>query len=172
VNGVKNEPKTVLYAEDDENDVFFMERAFRMAKVEHPLRTVPDGKHAIAYLSGVEPYADSTKNPMPGLVLLDLNMPVKGGLDVLQWIRSQPFLSELPVVVLTSSNQESDVHRAGILGANGYLIKPGEPDELIRMVKQLHQHWLVEGHRPTRFLQVGQVGDANVEADVKGKLSE
>ena len=165
-----NEIKTVLYAEDDENDVFFMERAFKIAKVEHPLRIVSDGRQAIAYLSGAEPYADSSKHPLPGLVLLDLNMPVKGGLDVLQWIRSQPFLSELPVVVLTSSNQESDVHRAGILGANGYLIKPGEPDELVRMVKQLHQYWLVEGHRPTRFVDVGRIGDASLESAPKNKL--
>jgi CheY-like chemotaxis protein len=150
--------KPVLYAEDDENDMFFMERAFEKLKLAHPLRMVSDGRQAIAYLSGSGPFSNRAENPMPCLILLDLSMPGKGGLDVLQWVRSQPTLSEIPVVVLTSSNQESDVHRAGLLGASGYLIKPGEPDELVEMVKQLHQYWLVENHRPTAFVEVGRVG--------------
>jgi CheY-like chemotaxis protein len=88
-----------------------------------------------------------------------LSMPGKGGLDVLQWVRTQPSLSEIPIVVLTSSNQESDVHRASLLGANGYLIKPGDPDELLQMVQDLHRCWLVEGHGPTRFVEVGRVAN-------------
>jgi CheY-like chemotaxis protein len=153
----------VLYAEDDENDMFFMERAFEKLKIEHPLRIVQDGKQAIAYLSSSGSYFDRSQNPIPSLILLDLSMPGKGGLDVLQWVRTQPSLSEIPVVVLTSSNQESDVHRAGILGANGYIIKPGEPDELIEMVRQLHKYWLLEGHPPTKFVEVGRVCAASPE---------
>jgi CheY-like chemotaxis protein len=150
--------KTVLYAEDDENDMFFMERAFEKLKLQHPLRLVTDGKQAIAYLSGSAPFSDRSANPAPALVLLDLNMPLKGGLDVLQWVRSQPSLSEIPIIVLTSSNQESDVHRARLLGANGYIIKPGEPDELLQVVQELHKYWLVEGHRPSKFIEVGRMG--------------
>ena len=153
-----NDLQPVLYAEDDENDMFFMERAFEKLNLANPLRIVPDGRQAIAYLSGSAPFSDRAENPLPCLILLDLSMPGKGGLDVLQWVRSQPRFSEIPVVVLTSSNQESDVHRAGLLGASAYLIKPGEPDELLEMVKQLHQYWLVENHRPTAFVEIGRVG--------------
>lgn len=154
-----NNLKPILYAEDDENDMFFMERAFEKLNVANPLRMVSDGRQAIAYLSGGEPFSNRDENPIPCLILLDLSMPGKGGLDVLQWVRTQPAFSEIPVVVLTSSNQESDIHRAGLLGASGYLIKPGEPDELIQMVRELHQYWLVENHRASKFVEVGRIGD-------------
>jgi len=152
-----NDLKPVLYVEDDENDLFLMERAFEKVKVEHPLRNLPDGREAISYLSGSGSYTNRSENPVPALVLLDLSMPGKGGLDVLQWVRSQPALSHIPVVVLTSSNQDSDVQRAGQLGANGYLIKPGEPDELVRMISELHQYWLIENHSLTTFVTVGVI---------------
>ena len=89
--------------------------------------------------------------------LLDLSMPGKHGLDVLQWIRSQPTLAGLPVIALTSSNQESDIHRAYLLGANGYLIKPGDPDDLIRIVKGMHRHWLSENAPPGPFVDLAAV---------------
>lgn len=151
--------KTVLYAEDGENDMFFMERAFEKLKLGHPLRIVQGGKPAIAYLSGSAPFSDRSANPTPGFVHLDLSMPGKGGLDVLQWVRTQPSLSEIPIVVLTSSNQQSDVQRADLLGANGYLIEPGEPGELLPLVEELHRYWLVKRHRPTKFVEVGRVGN-------------
>jgi CheY-like chemotaxis protein len=136
--------KCVLYAEDDENDVFLMERAFEKISVPIPLRSVSDGKLAIAYMAGSEPYSDRQKHPLPTLVLLDLSMPGRHGHQVLQWIRSQPAYARLPVIVLTSSNQESDIYRAYLLGANGYLIKPGDPDDLLRIVSSIKQDWLGE----------------------------
>lgn len=149
--------RPILYAEDDENDVFFMQRAFKQAGVVNPLRTVPDGKHVIDYLEGREPYANRLENPMPCLILLDLSMPGKSGMDVLKWVRSQPFTSALPVIVLTSSNQESDIQRAYVLGANGYLIKPGRPDELQLMVKGVSDYWL--SHNRTPVDSVGYSAD-------------
>ena len=146
--------KPVLYVEDDENDVFLMERAFKKLGLAHPLRTVTDGKQAEAYLAGEEPYANRELNPLPSLVFLDLSMPGKHGLDVLQWIRSQPKLTDLPVLALTSSNQESDIDRAYLLGANGYLIKPGDPDDLIRIVKGVHQFWLLRNPAPDLFVDL------------------
>jgi CheY-like chemotaxis protein len=113
--------KPILYAEDDDNDVFLMERAFEKIGISHPLRIVPDGKRAIAYLAGEEPYVSREKNPLPCLVLLDLSMPGRHGLEVLQWIRAQPNLAGMPVLAFTSSNQRSDIHRAYQLRANGYL---------------------------------------------------
>jgi len=93
-----------------------------------------DGKSAVAYLSKAGPYQGRED---PCLILLDLSMPGTPGLDILKWLRNEPALAHLPVVVLTSSNQERDIHRAYLLGADGYIIKPGNPQELLRIVKAL-----------------------------------
>ena len=143
-----NSDKPVLYAEDDENDVFFMQRAFKQAGIVNPLRIVTNGQRAVEYLAGTGPYANRELHPMPGLVLLDLSMPGKSGHDVLKWIRSEPSTSTLPVIVLTSSNQESDIDRAYQMGVNGYLIKPGKPNELVSMVKGIKDHWLSQNPAP------------------------
>jgi CheY-like chemotaxis protein len=140
--------KPILYAEDDEDDVFLMERAFRQAGIVNRLQIVPDGKLAIQYLSASGPYANRTEHPMPCLVLLDLKMPGKSGLDVLKWLRTQPATSTLPVLILTSSNQDGDIQYAYLLGANGYLIKPGKPDDLLAMVKSIRDYWLVQNRSP------------------------
>src|SRR6185436_6099666 len=96
-------PKPILYAEDEENDAFFMRRAFHRAEVEHPLMVVRNGQEVIDYCCGIGQYANREEFPLPWLLLLDLNMPKKTGLDDLKWIRSQPSLSTLPVIVITSS---------------------------------------------------------------------
>ena len=146
--------KPVLYAEDDENDVFLMERAFKQAGIGNPLHIVTNGTLAIDYLAGSGLYANREEHPMPCLVLLDLNMPGKSGLDVLKWIRTQPRISTLPIVVITSSNQDSDIHRAYLLGANGYLIKPGKPDELLVMVKGIRDYWLAQNRSPASWVNL------------------
>jgi CheY-like chemotaxis protein len=150
--------KPVLYADDDENDVFLMERAFEKLGIANPLRIVSDGKRAVAYLAGEPPYASREENPLPCLVLLDLSMPGRHGLEVLQWIRAQTKLAGLPVIALTSSNQESDIHRAYLLGANGYAIKPGDPDDLIRIVKGIQQFWLTPNPPPKSFVGLAANG--------------
>jgi CheY-like chemotaxis protein len=146
--------KPILYADDDENDQFLMERAFEKSGIPHPLKLASDGKQAIAYLAGADGYADRTKHPLPCLVMLDLSMPGKTGHEVLQWIRSQPHLAGLPAVVLTSSNQDSDIHRAYLLGASGFMIKPGDPLELLQIVKAIEQHWLSGNPTPNDFVDV------------------
>lgn len=133
--------KKVLYAEDDENDGFFMERAFAALGIKHLLEIVPDGKAVMAFLSGAPPYADREK---PTLVLMDLSMPGRHGLDVLKWMKNQPSLADLPVIIFTSSNQESDISRAYQLGADGYIVKPGRPNELLAVMKMVHDYWLAE----------------------------
>lgn len=132
------EIKPVLYAEDEEDDSFFMERAFKEAGISNPLVVVTEGQSAIDYCSGSGRYEDRTAYPLPCLLLLDLNMPKKTGLEVLKWIRTQPNFCTLPVVVVTSSIQDADIHRAYIQGANAYLVKPSKPDELIVMVKAIN----------------------------------
>src|SRR6202167_1044906 len=114
----------ILMADDDENDVFFMERAFDQAKVSTPLHRVKDGEEAVAYLKGVGNYADRVKFPLPHFLLLDLKMPRKNGFEVIQWVREQPGLKRLPIVVLTSSREDPDINRAYERGPNTYLVNP------------------------------------------------
>jgi CheY-like chemotaxis protein len=134
----------VLYAEDEEDDVFFLQRAFEGAGVLNPLIVVPSGLMSIDYLSGGGQYANRAEYPLPCLALLDLKMPEKSGLEVLKWIRSQPSICDLPVIILTSSTQEADIHRAYLQGANGFLVKPGRPDELLVMVRAIKDYWLLQ----------------------------
>ena len=119
-----------LLADDDENDTYFIERALKEAQVANPLRRVRDGEEAIAYLKGEGGYGDREKFPLPHLMLLDLKMPRKNGFEVLEWVRGQPGLKRLPVIILTSSKEDSDINHAYDLGANTYLVKPSKPEGL------------------------------------------
>lgn len=132
----------ILYAEDDENDVFLAELAFKRAEIHNPLVIVRDGQMAVNYLAGEGPHADRAGHPLPCLVLLDMKMPRLSGLEVLKWIRSQPKVCTLPVLMLTSSSQDADVNRAYIQGANGYLVKPSTPAEMLVLAKGIKDFWL------------------------------
>src|ERR1041385_5112149 len=132
----------ILYAEDEENDVFFLNYAFEAAGLSYTVKAVPDGAQAIEYLAGEGPFADRGCHPVPALVLLDINMPKKSGLEVLEWMRRQQRFKSLPVLILTSSSREEDRERARQLGANDYLLKPSDPLKLVDMVKILHERWL------------------------------
>ncbi|MDB6017399.1 MAG: two-component system response regulator [Pedosphaera sp.] len=136
--------ETVLHVDDDSNDVMLVEMAFRKAKVGVHLKATHDGDQAIDYLSGNGFYTDRSHHPLPALLLLDLKLPRKSGLEVLAWLRSQPQpqLKRLPVVMLTSSNQLSDINAAYDLGANSYLVKPGDLSDLVELIKSLHHYWL------------------------------
>lgn len=164
-----NAPLPVLYAEDEENDAFLMQRAFRQLAIPNPLEIVADGKLAVEYLLGTGAYSDRHQHPMPCLVLLDLNMPGKSGLDVLKWLRAHPPISTLPVVVLTSSNQQTDIHRAYLQGANGYLIKPGKPNELLAMVKGINDYWLTQNRNPSPYVDLAAGGNPT-DPDNAGKF--
>src|ERR1051326_7062364 len=113
----------ILLAEDREDDVLLIRRAFNKANLLNPLHVVQDGEEAIAYLKGEGQYANRAEYPLPSLLLLDLKMPRKNGFEVLQWIRQQPSLSALRVVVLTSSSEIQDVNMAYRLGSNSFLVK-------------------------------------------------
>jgi CheY-like chemotaxis protein len=139
---------TILLAEDDPNDAKLIRRALVKARCANPVETVSDGELAIAYLSGATPYEDRQRFPLPILMLLDLKMPRKNGFDVLQWIRSQPKLKRLPIVVLTSSSVPQDVNRAYEAGANSYLVKPVDTEALVDMLKTIELYWIVTNTRP------------------------
>src|ERR1041384_3523205 len=142
--------KSVLYAEDEPDDIFFMKRAFRPAGIGEQLRTVNDGNEAIDYLAGRGKYSNRRENPLPSVVLLDLKMPETSGFEVLQWIRTHPGVATWPVVIFPSSSQPADIERASTLGANGYLVKPGSPDLLIDLVKAFKEYWLKHDCLPGR----------------------
>jgi CheY-like chemotaxis protein len=127
-------PCPVLYAEDDDNDAFLMQRAFGKNAIRHPLHIVPDGTEAIRFLSDAIQRAGRHEGPLPGLILLDLNLPRITGLEVLKWIREQPELRAVCVLVFTSSSQDRDIQTAYALGANGYLVKPVSSEKLLEMI--------------------------------------
>jgi CheY-like chemotaxis protein len=132
----------ILLAEDDENQVLFVKRAFKHAGLLNPLVVVEDGEQAIAYLKGEGKYANRDEYPLPCLLLLDLKMPNKNGFEVLEWIRQQPGLSALRVVVLTTSDQVHDVNRAYHLGANSFLTKPVDFRDFVQLTISIKGFWI------------------------------
>jgi CheY-like chemotaxis protein len=138
----------VLLVEDSADDVLLMQRAFKSTSISAPLVVLPGGAAAIDYLSGAGPYADRGAHPLPALMLLDLKMPRVSGFDVLEWLRGQPALKRLPVVVLTSSKQEEDVNRAYDLGVNSYIVKPSGLKQIADVAAQIESYWLRLNQRP------------------------
>src|ERR1043166_4930133 len=132
----------ILLVEDDENDVLFLRAACTTCGLRDPLITVGDAQQAIDYLSGTGSFADRAAHPLPCLVLLDLNLPIKNGFEVLQWLRGNPDLNTLLIIVLTSSSAESDAHQAYTLGANSYVMKPSNPDHLQDLVDLIKRYWM------------------------------
>lgn len=124
----------VLYADDDENDVFFMERAFSKLKLRRALRVVTNGREAVGYLTAAAGPAERAKFPVPDLVCLDVKMPEMSGLEVLKWVRGQAKWRTLPVVMFSSSTLRRDVEFARAFGANAYLVKPSNAEQLPGLV--------------------------------------
>ncbi|MDF3059192.1 MAG: two-component system response regulator [Rariglobus sp.] len=141
------EPPHILLVEDDENDVFFLKRAFTAAGVTAQLDVARDGREALDFLQiGKTPCLD--ERAPPALVLLDLKIPYVPGLEVLRQIRAEAKLCAVIVVVLTSSAAESDLLHAYKLGANSYLVKPSRQEERIEMVSVLAKYWLEKNQCP------------------------
>jgi CheY-like chemotaxis protein len=132
----------LLYVDDDDNDLVLLQSAFKRAGIANPLHVATDGEMAIDYLAGAGPFADRRQHPLPGLVLLDLKLPKKNGLEVLEWIRSQAACKTLVVIVFTSSPNASDIGRAYELGANSFVIKPPEIQQLTELARRLKTWWL------------------------------
>ena len=148
-----NTENTILLVEDNPKNVFLIQRAFRKAEIISPMQVVSDGDAAIDYLSGESPYSDRTAYPLPVLVLLDLKLPRRSGAEVLAWIRQQPEIKRLPVVVLTSSKEYADINHVYDLGANAYIVKPLDFDQLVDILKTLNLHWITYNEKP----QLGMV---------------
>jgi CheY-like chemotaxis protein len=138
---MKNGIPTLLVAEDDENDFLVLGRALRKANFETDLRRVSNGAEVIDYLAGENGFADRQTHPLPELILLDLKMPSKGGFDVLIWLRNQETLKKLPAVVLSASDNPTDMQQARALGATAYLVKPSAYDGYPKIVQALRDLW-------------------------------
>lgn len=141
-------PNTVLLVEDNPSDVFIIQRTFNKLKVNVFLEIASDGDEAIAYLEGAGKYADREQFPFPALVLLDLKLPRRSGFEVLEWLKQQPILARVPVVVLTSSRQPLDINRAYDCGANSYLVKTVDPRETEELGRIIQRYWLGINQRP------------------------
>jgi CheY-like chemotaxis protein len=143
------EKEYILLVEDDPNDVLLIQRAFQKAGLRDCLKVVRDGEQAIDYLGGRRIYGDRQRFPLPFLLLLDLKMPGTDGFEVLQWVRANGDLKRLLVVVLTSSNLQADVDRAYELGANSYLVKPVEFDDMVNLIRRFEVYWTEINRIPT-----------------------
>src|SRR5436190_1431776 len=132
----------ILLAEDDEDHILLVRRAFKHANLLNPLFVVRDGAEAIEYLNGEGPYANRAEYPLPALLLLDLRMPRKNGFEVLEWIRQQPGLRRLRIVVLTTSDAPNDIDRAYELGANAFMVKPLERKDFLQVTDAIKGYWL------------------------------
>ncbi|MEG4046412.1 response regulator [Microcoleus sp. Pol17_C1] len=135
--------QTILLVEDNPVDILLMQRAFRNETFANTsLQIVRDGDAAVFYLNGDGEYSDRDRYPLPAIILLDLKLPRRSGHEVLVWLRQQPELKRLPVVMLTSSRQTPDVKRAYDLGVNSYLVKPVGFASLLEMMQSFNEYWL------------------------------
>ncbi len=132
----------ILLAEDDENDIIMFRVAQSMAGVDYPVTVARDGRDAVDYLSGKDPYHNRQLHPLPALIILDIRMPRMNGFDVLKWISQADGLSQIPALVLSSSAHVEDIARANQLGAREYFTKPHSIHDLVKLVKNIHQQYL------------------------------
>jgi CheY-like chemotaxis protein len=143
-----NETPTILMVDDSENDLFLLRLAFEKAEFGVALQEVGDGAQAIAYLQGTGGYSDRAQFPLPMLMLLDLNMPLQNGFDVLTWVRAQSGLKRLSIIVLSASMRAEDIEKAFDLGATAYLVKPRNLEALLGMIQALRD-WVQVAQFPS-----------------------
>ena len=135
----------ILLVEDDSNDALVVRRALTTTRLPHFVIWLPGGEHAINYLSGSPPFDDRKAHPPPVLVLLDLKMPAASGFKVLVWLKTQPELLSIPVVVLAGSGLAIEREEAKKLGAAGYYINPQDFTSLLNIVQTIDIRWLNKG---------------------------
>jgi CheY-like chemotaxis protein len=132
----------ILQVEDNEDDILLLRLAFKHAGITNPVQVVTTGQSAMDYLAGKAAYADRATYPKPGLVLLDLKLPDRPGLEVLEWIRDQPAWKGLPVVVLSSWGSKADIDYASHVGSNSYILKPMDIQQYQEFAQRLKSNWL------------------------------
>jgi CheY-like chemotaxis protein len=136
----ENPRPVILLVDDNPHDVVLIRLAFRRVGIIDTIHLVKDGTEAMRYIRGEGAYADRHQFPIPTLVLLDLKMPQTSGFDVLSWIREQPALANVVIVVMSGSRNDEDIERAYALGANAFLTKPTRFEEMVRMMESLKDY--------------------------------
>ena len=135
-------PITILLADDDADDRMLAANALQESRVVNDLRFVEDGEELLDYLYHRGRYVDADSSPIPGLILLDLNMPRKDGREALREIKADPDLRRIPVVVLTTSKAEEDIYRTYDLGANSFITKPVSFEGLVAVMRDIGRYWI------------------------------
>lgn len=142
MNTMLKKPITILMADDDEDDRLLTREALEESKVLNNLHCVEDGVELLNYLRREGKYADVDAYPWPGLILLDLNMPRKDGRETLKELKADPDLKAIPVVILTTSQQEEDMVKGYGLGAASFITKPVNFEGLVNLMKALGKYWI------------------------------
>jgi len=148
--------RTILIIEDESADAALLLRGFEKAQVLNPVVHLTNGDDALRYLAGKGQYADRKKYPLPALMLLDLKLPGMTGIQLLQWMRVQGEIKRIPVVVLTSDENPDTINAAYDLGANSYLVKPGNAAEINRMVQTIQRYWMKLNEPPPLVMRAEQ----------------
>ena len=138
---MKRKPLPILMAEDDEDDRLLAQDAFMESKLSNPLFFVHDGEELLDYLYHSGRYVSKEQFPLPGLILLDLNMPRKDGREALREIKSDANLQRIPIIVLTTSKEEEDVLRSYSLGVSSFITKPVTFEQLVEVIQCIGQYW-------------------------------
>lgn len=136
------DPITILIAEDDEEDRILTEEAIKESRLVNRVFFATDGEELMQYLLGKDPFANRLEYPLPGIILLDLNMPKKGGLECLTEIKANNILKRIPVVVLSTSKAEEDIVRSYDLGVSSFISKPVTFNSLVDIMYTLKKYWL------------------------------
>jgi CheY-like chemotaxis protein len=157
---------SILLVDDDANDRFLIERAFRLIGMGKVTHAVADAHEAIAYIKGEGPYADRALYPYPTFVITDLDMPRADGFELLAFLHDHAGEISLPVVVFTSSSDADDIKRAYLLGARSYHVKPNSFEQLRSQMAVLHEYW-----KTSHFTQADAAGSQRPGSG-NGKLGE
>ncbi len=131
----------VLLIEDDLVDVKTIRRAFQQHKLTNPLYVCSNGAEALSFLRHEGTYSDPASLPRPGVILLDVNMPVMNGIEFLREMKTDPAIKQIPVIVLTTSREESDRIRSYELGVAGYIVKPADFPKFLEAIKIFDLYW-------------------------------
>lgn len=150
---IKSNSIVILMADDDEDDVLLTQKALQKGKLLNTLYRVSNGEELLDYLLHRDTYADADEEtaPLPGLILLDLNMPKKDGREALKEIKNHPELQDIPIVVFTTSKAEEDIYRSYKLGVNSFITKPVTFEKLIEVMQALGKYWFEVVTLPTKM---------------------
>ena len=133
---------TILMVDDDPDDRLLFKEACEEVRLRNPLEFLENGEQLVDYLKRRGSYADRADDPFPGIILLDLNMPLKDGREALEEVKADPELRHIPIIVLTTSKDEDDILSSYGLGASSYIVKPISLDRLMRVVNSIGEYWV------------------------------